>query len=105
DGVCYKSTDAGEHFTKITKGLPTGLIGKANLAVTNANPNRIYALVEAKPGGGMYPSDDAGASWALRKRTPAGLITRPFYYVALGADPTNADVVYGGGETFYKSTD
>ena len=105
DGGFYKSTDAGEHFTKITNGLPTGLIGKANLAVTNANPNRIYALVEAKPGGGMYRSDDAGASWTLTNGTTAGLITRPFYYVALGADPTNADVVYGGGETFYKSTD
>ncbi len=46
----YKSTDGGEHFTKITGGLPTELVGKANLAVTAANPNRIYALVEAKPG-------------------------------------------------------
>src|SRR5689334_10520814 len=105
DGGFYKSTDAGEHFTKIANGLPTGLIGKANLAVTNAKPDRIYALVEAKPGGGMYRSDDAGASWTLTNGTTAGLITRPFYYVALGADPTNADVVYGGGETFYKSTD
>src|ERR1044071_8819185 len=40
----YKSTDGGEHFTKITGGLPTELVGKANLAVTAANPNRVYAL-------------------------------------------------------------
>src|SRR5436190_15677024 len=105
EGGFYKSTDAGDHFTKMTSGLPTALIGKANLAVTNAKPDRIYALVEAKPGGGMYRSDDAGASWTLTNGTTAGLITRPFYYAALGADPTNADVVYGGGETFYKSTD
>jgi photosystem II stability/assembly factor-like uncharacterized protein len=104
EGGFYKSTDGGEHFTKIVGGLPTELIGKANLAVTNANPNRIYALVEAKPGGGLYRSDDAGQSWATMN-SPAGMIQRPFYYVALGADPTNADVVYGGAEGFYKSTD
>jgi photosystem II stability/assembly factor-like uncharacterized protein len=100
----YKSTDGGEHFTKITTGLPTELVGKANLAVTAANPNRVYALVEAKPGGGLYRSEDAGQSWKLIS-SYGQLITRPFYYVALAADPTNADVVYAGAESFYKSTD
>ena len=100
----YKSTDGGEHFTKTSTGLPTQLVGKANMAVTAANPNRIYALVEAKPGGGLYRSDDAGQSWKLMSSN-SQLITRPFYYVALAADPTNADVLYGGAESFFKSTD
>ena len=104
-GGFYKSTDGGEHFTKITTGLPTELIGKANLAVTAANPNRIYALVEAKPGGGLYRSDDAGQTWTLDERRRPAMIQRPFYYSTLGADPTNADVVYAGAEGFYKSTD
>ena len=109
EGGFYKSTDGGEHFNKITNGLPTELIGKANLAVTAAKPDRIYALVEAKPGGGLYRSDDAGQTWQAMNPQPAqiaaGMIQRPFYYVALGADPTNADVVYTGAEGFYKSTD
>jgi photosystem II stability/assembly factor-like uncharacterized protein len=100
----YKSTDGGEKFTKITNGLPTELVGKANIAVTAANPNRVYALVEAKPGGGLYRSEDAGDSWK-QVSNYAQLITRPFYYVALAVDPTNADVVYGGAEGFFKSTD
>ena len=100
----YKSTDGGEHFKKITNGLPAELVGKANIAVTAANPNRVYALVEAKPGGGLYRSEDAGESWK-QVSNYAQLITRPFYYVALAADPTNADVVYGGAEGFFKSTD
>jgi photosystem II stability/assembly factor-like uncharacterized protein len=100
----YKSTDGGEHFTRMTTGLPTELVGKANIAVTAANPNRVYALVEAKPGGGLYRSEDAGQTWKQISNF-AQLITRPFYYVALEADPTNADVVYGGAENFYKSTD
>src|SRR5215467_10978512 len=79
EGGFYKSTDGGEHFTKITTGLPADLIGKANLAVTNANPNRIYALVEAKPGGGLYRSEDAGQTWALIN-SQGSLIQRPFYY-------------------------
>ena len=104
EGGFYKSTDGGEHFTKITNGLPTGLIGKANLAVTAANPDRIYALVEAKPGGGFYRSDDAGQTWTL-SNSQGSLIQRPFYYTTLGADPSNADVVYAGAEGFFKSID
>ncbi|MDB4885441.1 MAG: hypothetical protein JWN79_879, partial [Gemmatimonadetes bacterium] len=65
---------------------------------------RVYALVEAKPGSGLYRSNDAGEHWSLVNTTP-GLITRPFYYDNVDADPTNADVVYAGAESFWKSTD
>ncbi|HET7113906.1 MAG TPA: hypothetical protein VFI57_09695, partial [Pyrinomonadaceae bacterium] len=104
DGGFYKSTDGGESFKKIANGLPNELIGKANLAVTAAKPNRVYALIEAKPGGGFYRSDDAGQTWALINSQGA-LIQRPFYYTTLGADPSNADVVYAGAEGFFKSID
>jgi photosystem II stability/assembly factor-like uncharacterized protein len=104
EGGFYKSANGGDTFAKISTGLPTGLIGKGNLAPTAANPNRLYALVEALPGGGLYRSDDAGQTWALVNATP-GLVQRPFYYTTLGADPTNADVVYAGAESFYKSVD
>lgn len=104
EGGFYKSTDGGETWTKNMKGLPPDLIGKANLAVTAANPQRIYALIEALPDGGLYRSDDAGASWAMIN-PQASLLQRPFYYTTLGADPKNADVVYAGAESFYKSVD
>jgi photosystem II stability/assembly factor-like uncharacterized protein len=104
EGGLYKSVDAGDHWTKMTDGLPSGYFGKSNIAVTAANPDRVYALIEAKPGGGLYRSDDAGAHWTQTSSNPQ-LITRPFYYVTLAADPTNADVVYGGAEGFFKSTD
>lgn len=104
EGGFYKSTDGGDTWTRQMNGLPSDLIGKANLAVTAANPNRIYALVEAKPGGGFYRSDDGGTSWTMLP-SPAAMIYRPFYYTTIGADPTNADVVYAGAETFYKSVD
>ena len=104
EGGVYKSVDGGEHWTKLTAGLPNELVGKGNIAVTAANPKRLYLLYEAKPGAGLYRSDDAGATWSLVNGTPA-LIQRPFYYTTLAADPTNADVVYAGAEGFFKSTD
>jgi photosystem II stability/assembly factor-like uncharacterized protein len=104
EGGFFKSTDGGEHFMKITAGLPTELIGKANLAVTAARPDRVYALIEAKPGGGLYRSDDSGQTWTLIN-SQGSLIQRPFYYTTLGADPSNADTVYAGAEGFFKSTD
>src|SRR5512143_2557357 len=63
----FKTTDGGEHWTEITrnKGLPSGVIGNVGMAISPANPNRVWALIENEPYGGVYRSDDAGASWTL----------------------------------------
>ena len=103
DGI-YKSVDGGDHWNRLGNGLPTGIVGKSDLAVSAAAPLRVYALVEAKVNGGLYRSDDAGEHWSL-SNTTLGLITRPFYYDHVDADPTNADVVYVGTESWYKSGD
>jgi photosystem II stability/assembly factor-like uncharacterized protein len=64
EGGLYKSTDGGKKWTKLTKGLPIGDTGRAGLAVDPKNPNRVYALIDAKPAeSGFFRSDDAGASW------------------------------------------
>ncbi|MDB4952344.1 MAG: hypothetical protein JWM27_4993 [Gemmatimonadetes bacterium] len=104
EGGIYRSADGGETWTKLTRGLPSGLFGKSNVAVSAADPRRVYALIEAAPGSGLYRSDDGGDTWALANGE-ARLITRPFYYDNITADPTNADVVYIGNEGFFKSTD
>jgi photosystem II stability/assembly factor-like uncharacterized protein len=105
EGGVYKSSDAGDNWRKLTAGLPNQLVGKSDLAVSRAMPNRLYVLMEAKPGGGLYRSDDAGDSFTAVNTTTPGLITRPFYYTNVDADPLDADVVYVGTEGFYKSTD
>lgn len=105
EGGIYKSTDGGETWTHLSKGLPTGLIGKVGVSVSAANPQRVYAVLEASEGaGGVYRSDDAGASWTLINKQ-ASLISRPFYYTYIDADPKNADVVYVNNLGFHKSTD
>jgi len=105
EGGIYKSTDGGNTWTKLTRGLPQGLIGKSDLAVSPADPNRVYALIEApEPEDGLYRSDDRGATWRqVSSYNP--LLNRPFYYTNVDADPTNADVVYVNNESFFKSTD
>jgi photosystem II stability/assembly factor-like uncharacterized protein len=105
EGGIYKSTDGGDTWARLQGGLPNGLVGKADLAVSPAAPDRLYVLIEASPGGGLYRSDDAGSSFVAVDTTTRGLITRPFYYTNIDADPANADVVYVGTESYYKSTD
>jgi photosystem II stability/assembly factor-like uncharacterized protein len=104
EGGIYKSTDGGATWARLMNGLPNGLVGKANIAVSRANPQRVYVLIEAKPGMGLYRSDDGGTSFALASNNPQ-LSTRSFYYTTITADPTNADVVYAGAEGYFKSTD
>ena len=105
EGGIYKSIDGGDSWIKLTGGLPSGLFGKADLAVSAADPNRVYALIEAPLGeGGVYRSDDRGATWKLMS-TQASLLDRPFYYCNIDADPTNADRVFVSATGFFMSTD
>ena len=105
----WKSTDAGETWNKIIEGLPKEM-GKIGVSVSRANPNRVYAIVEAeKSKAGLYRSDDGGKKWNLMSSD--NLITaRSWYYMEVFADPVNADIVYvlnapmtrsiDGGKTF-----
>jgi len=104
DGI-WKSTDGGSTWTYLKNGLPRTLIGKIDLAVTPADPDRVYAVVETlEEEEGLYRSNDRGETWDLVS-TQSGLMNRPFYYTNVDADPTDADVVYVNNEGFYKSTD
>ncbi|MEM7204329.1 MAG: hypothetical protein AAF628_28980 [Planctomycetota bacterium] len=104
-GGVMKSTDGGDTWAPCTEGLPTGLIGKSDLAVSPADPDRLYVLMEASDGdGGLYRSDDRGATFECVSQR-RGLLNRPFYYTNVDADPSDADVVYVNNERLYKSTD
>src|SRR6476661_6203676 len=90
----FKSTDGGEHWTEITRnpGLPAGMIGKIGVAVSGADSNRIYAIVENE-NGGLFSSDDAGATWKL-VNSGRNIRQRAFYYTHVAADPKNKDIVW-----------
>jgi photosystem II stability/assembly factor-like uncharacterized protein len=101
----FKSTDGGDHWTEITRnpGLPAGIIGKIGIAVSGGDSNRVYAIVENREGG-VFASDDAGATWKLVSEDRR-LRQRAFYYSRIYADPKNKDTVYVLNTGFYRSTD
>ncbi len=101
----FKSTDGGEHWTELTRnpGMPKGVIGKIGVDVSGADPNRVYALVE-NDNGGLFRSDDAGATWALVNDS-RNIRQRAFYYSNVAADPNNKDIVYAQNTSTFKSTD
>ncbi|GAB3170915.1 VPS10 domain-containing protein [Telluribacter humicola] len=102
----YKSTDGGETWTPIQKGLPKEL-GKMGISVSRANPERVYAVVESdteKEQGGVFRSDDAGKSWTLISKDHR-TVQRAWYYIEIFADPNNEDVVYVMNSPALKSID
>lgn len=106
----YESTNGGSTWTNLTSrlGLPAGEpIGKIGVSVSGADPNRVYAMVEAK-GGGLFRSDNAGASWTLVNNltgSSAALHQRMFYFSDIWADPTDPNRVYAGDTSLLRSDD
>ncbi len=106
DSGLYKSTDGGETWTEITGniGLSEGPVGKIGVAVSPANPDRVWALIEHEPDGGVWRSEDGGASWE-RINEERKLRQRAFYYTRIYADPQDPDVVYALNTGIYRSRD
>ena len=105
EGGLFKSTDGGTTWTNLTgnPGLPAKPIGKIGVSVSGADPNRVYAIVEAN-GGGLFRSDDAGAHWQLVS-DDAEIKQRGFYFSKVIADPVNRDRVYVANVDFLRSND
>ena len=101
----FKTVDGGKTWTDLTKnpGLPPTIWGKVGVSVSAADPNRVYALIEAAAGG-VFLSDDAGATWKL-VNDDRRLRQRAFYYTRIYADPQARDTVYILNTGFYRSSD
>jgi photosystem II stability/assembly factor-like uncharacterized protein len=108
DGI-FKSTDGGDTWERKTSGLPTGLIGKIDFAVSTDNPKRVWAQIQADGGQeGIYKSDDYGESWIKVEIPPhvhTSIMYRPFYFTNIDANPENADNIWAGTKAFWTSYD
>ncbi|HEV8240314.1 MAG TPA: glycosyl hydrolase [Thermoanaerobaculia bacterium] len=104
DGI-WKSTDGGDTWTRLAGGLPTGIVGRTTVALSRSRPGRVWALMDAAVGeGGLFRSDDAGATWQRVNEDP-DLTARAFYFGHLIADPVDADTVYVLNIGLMKSVD
>jgi photosystem II stability/assembly factor-like uncharacterized protein len=103
----WKSMDGGDTWSEITfnQGLPSGLLGKICLAMSAADPNRVYASIEATGDkGGIFRSDNLGERWT-RVNGDQKFGVRAWYYSRITADQMNADVVYTMNLDTHKSID
>ncbi len=102
----YKTVDGGAHWTAISRhrGFATGLLGRIGVAVAASDPRVVYAIVQARDGG-VFRSNDAGATWK-RVNAQMKLRQRAFYYMSIFADPRNPRVAYAPEvDDVFKSTD
>jgi photosystem II stability/assembly factor-like uncharacterized protein len=113
-GGLYVSRDGGDTWKQLGprgkddeegpgKGLPPGDWGKIGVAVSPADGQRVYALIEADKGG-LYRSDDGGDNWRRVTDSPQ-LRQRAFYYTTLTLDPVNPDILYAPNVQLLKSID
>jgi len=91
ESMVYKSTDGGETWREIATGLPKSDMGRIGLAVSPADPNWVYAIVEGRyDKGGVYLSTNKGESWTKQ----GGFSTSGNYYQEIFCDPLNKRKVF-----------
>jgi len=102
----YKSTDGGDTWRPLTKGLPGAeqRLARIGIAVSPSHPQRMYASVEARQNPGVYRSDDAGETWTLVNgdrriggRGPGAM--------GIAVAPDDPDTVYIANTSTWRSTD
>ncbi len=100
----YRSIDGGTTWKELKgHGLPEGVLGRIGVTVSGANPNRVWAVIEAEKGG-IYRSDDGGDSWHLMTDDHR-FRQRAWYYSHIFADPKSAETVYILNTGAYRSND
>lgn len=90
----WRSLDGGKTWTRLTDGIPKAPLGRIAVATAPTDPERVYALIETRPGKGLlFVSHDLGDHWSEVSDNHA-LDVRAFYFSRLAVSPADADKVY-----------
>jgi len=102
----FKSSDEGETWTELSdnEGFPQGLLGIIGVTVSPVNPDRVWAMVENEPYGGLYRSENAGETWKL-VNNQRSLRQRAWYYTRIYADTRDEDRIYVMNVRYHVSKD
>lgn len=103
EGGIFKTTNGGSTWTKLSKGLPVGDMGRIGLGVDPRKPATVFALIHAKAAeAGFYRSDDNGASWTKLNSYQGGGAA---YYTEIFVDPWRPDTIWSVNMNFEWSRD
>ena len=97
----WKSTDAGQTWSKLESGVPAGAKGRIGLDIYRRDPNVLYARIEHATESGVYRSDNAGATWRKMSDTNP----RPMYFGVIKIDPQTDSRIYVPGVSLHISDD
>ena len=109
----YRSTDAGATWS-IAGNFPMGVGGAIQVAIAPSAPQTLFAAMADPSSGGlleMMKTSDGGNTWTALTKTPNYMGSQGWYHTALAVDPSNANLVFAGGQNmgtlkgFIESTD
>lgn len=94
----YKSTDGGATWAQLGGGLPTGTMGRTGLAMSEQNPDKLYAVFidSLSTPGGLFKTTDGGANWTSLNINSLEDKCADFgwYFGKIKLNPTNDEEVY-----------
>jgi photosystem II stability/assembly factor-like uncharacterized protein len=104
----YKSTDGGDTWSSLNRNGFPDKVGRIGIDVARSDPKRVYAIVDNQAleddVGGLYRSDDAGASWKRISKDDR-IWQRGWYFGRIAVDPKNADRIYVMNTIVLRSDD
>jgi photosystem II stability/assembly factor-like uncharacterized protein len=102
ESTLYKSTDGGKTWKEINSGLPKGEMGRIGIAVSPADENYVYAIIEARGDkGGFYRSTNKGETWTKMST----FNTSGNYYQEIMCDPNDKNKVFAMDTYLHHTTD
>jgi len=103
DSGLYRSSDSGQSWEQIDSGLPAAPLGRIGVTISPADPDRVWALIEAEEGG-LFRSEDGGKTFE-RINSDRNFLQRAWYYTHVFADPSDPDTVYILNVGMWRSID